>query len=198
MYHVLVYFDSKEVFWYRRERGGRAMYKLSKVVAVALLALTVCSCALVGFGGKSHQHVSGDLPPVKEADLVHVKELSILLVDNVLNGRVSSEEISVVSSGSKGILRFKDLDLSLIEFADGSNLLETYANTQFSNTWSKDFHEKGQFILTGFLDQSDGRTLEMRIIVEGMGVSERFLFEAVIDRFTDTWTAKVDGVEYRM
>ncbi|MDD3997964.1 MAG: hypothetical protein WCR91_03720 [Sphaerochaetaceae bacterium] len=167
------------------------MTRFFRWTLVALVTLILSSCTYMGFNNHDGQ---ANLPPISADDFKHVKTLAVFLSDSVLQGKADSEGITKTVQGQKGIVRFKDLDLDTVRFQDGSSLMQRFAASS-GLLWSS---LKGQFVFTGYLDQSDGRMLHVRVIVEGEGVDERFLFEASIDRITDKWTAKVDGVEYKL
>lgn len=169
------------------------MSKLIRMLTFLVLVATLGGCTYVGFSGGGSD--SDEWPAaIENHDFIHARELAILLADSAIQGKVQAPGLSVSALGAKGVVRFKDLDLVAVKFKDGRSLVQQYATMHIPLEFPPSFFEPGGFILTGYLDQSDGRHLDVRMIVEGSQVSDRFLFEARIDRFTGESTEKVDGV----
>ncbi|PKL13120.1 MAG: hypothetical protein CVV52_07285 [Spirochaetae bacterium HGW-Spirochaetae-8] len=168
------------------------MRKLLTIVVLTVIMFN--SCAL--FGNREHPGGAAQNPVVSSAEFTLVQQTSLMLAEVLFAQKVVVPSVKVEGVGSRAIARFDKLDLALVLLPDGMSLLDLGIREGFINRKIGQNATKGRVVLTGYLDQSNGRDLSVRLIVDGSDFLGRFLFELQLDTATGKWKAQINGVPY--
>jgi len=168
---------------------------MKKLLAIVVLTVIVFnSCAL--FGNRERPGGAAQNPVVSAAEFTLVQQVSLMLADVLFAQKVAVPLVKVEGVGSRAIARFDKLDLALVLLPDGMSLLELGIREGFISRKVGQNATKGRVVLTGYLDQSNGRDLSVRMIVDGADFLGRFLFELQLDTANGKWKAQINGVPY--
>jgi len=168
---------------------------MRKLLAIVVLTVIVFnSCAL--FGNREQPGGAAQNPVVSATEFTLVQQASLMLADVFFSQKVVVPTVKVEGVGSRAVARFDKLDLALVLLPDGMSLLELGIREGFISRKVGQNATKGRVVLTGYLDQSNGRDLAVRLIVDGTDFLGRFLFELQLDTANGKWKAQINGVPY--
>lgn len=174
------------------------MSKLLKSSLVLLLVVLLGGCTVISFGQKGRNDLANWQERVAERELRYVHDFALFLIDSALTKELDSHEIHVAVAGNQAVLRFKNFDLSTLRFSDGKSLSYHWAQKHPSQELPAELQEAGALILTGYLDQSDGQMIAMRLFIEGTSVAHRSLLEGMLNRETGRFEGTVDGMGFTL
>ncbi len=167
---------------------------MKKVLAMAVFVMVLLnSCAFIGV--RNHSMDITQTPVVSPQEYATARSSSLLLTEALFYREASSPAVRMEGSGNELIARFEMLDIAQVNLANGMSVLEW--GIEKGLIPQKDSPTQDQrIILTGFLDQSSGKVLNVRLIVDGTDFYGRFLFEMEMNTIKGEWSVRINGVPY--
>jgi hypothetical protein len=163
------------------------------LVMVIFIMVLFNSCAYIGVRDRSTD--SAQNPVVSPQEYSTARSSTLLLTEALFYRKASSTAVRIEGTGTKLTARFDKLDLSQVLFPDGMSVLDW--GMEMGLIPQKDNPLQDQrIILTGYLDQSSGKDLNVRLIVDGTDFYGRFLFEMEMDTIKGEWSVRINGVPY--
>ncbi len=163
------------------------------LVMVVFVMVLLNSCAFIGV--RNHSMDIAQTPVVSPQEYSTARSSSLLLTEALFFREASSDAVRIEGAGTELIARFDKLDLSQVVFSNGMSVLDW--GMEMGLLPQKDSPTQDQrIILTGYLDQSSGKDLNVRLIVDGTDFYGRFLFEMEMDTIKGEWSVRINGVPY--